>query len=147
MGNPRANERTALSECTVRYDTVELPSAASATPAAPGPAGMIPDRDRSVFRLAVAVISTSVMFLAAVLLSATIHIGSTPRGSSSGSSNSNSASQDLASITGGTTNTKIVPSMQPFSTVNPADASCPHMDRPEVKKAEWCWAVFVACKQ
>ncbi len=104
---------------------------------------MIPDRDRSVCRLAVAVISTSVMFLAAVLLSATIHIGSAPRGSSI--SSSNSASQDLASVSGSIT--KIIPSMQPFSTVNPADAYCPHMDRPEVIKARWWWEVFVECKQ
>lgn len=129
MSNPQANERTALSEGPARYD---------ATPAVVEPMGTsaTPNRGRHLSRLTMAVISLSATFLIAVLLSSTVRIASTP---------DDSASEDLAAVasTTGANQTsrpdkitprdKIIPSMQPFSTINPADAHCPHMDRPEVQ--------------
>eukprot|EP00903_Cladosiphon_okamuranus_P009961 g9449.t1 len=61
------------------------------------------------------------MFLVGVLLSSTVRTASAD---GTGASADLDADVDVS--------TKItIPSMQPFSTVDPADAHCPHMDRPE----------------
>lgn len=125
MSNPHANERTALSEGPARYDATGLPPAVAGavgtSAASTLPAGLVFRSHRSALsRLAVAVVSLSGMFLVGVLLSSTVREASTP---------GDGASEDLAAVV----STKIIiPSMQPFSTVDPADAHCPHMDRPEV---------------
>lgn len=134
MGNQPVDERTALSEGSARYDATGLPPAvvgAMGTSAGTLPVGFALRSNRSsLSRLAIAVVSLSAAFLTAVLLSVAMRVASTPDGA---------ASDELAAVasaaTGGNdgTNKIIIPSMQPFSTVNPADAHCPHMDRPEVE--------------
>lgn len=131
MSNPQANERTALSEGPARYDATLLPApTGTSADAATLPDCFVPRSNRSpLARLAVAVGALSAMFLVAVLLSSAVRVASTP---------GDGASEDLAGVASTTIangddgTEKIIPSMQPFSTVDPANAHCPHMDRPEV---------------
>lgn len=128
MSNPQANERTALSEGPARYDATGLPPTGTSA-AATLPEGFVSRSNRSsLARLVIAVVSLSAVLLVAVLLSSAVRVASTPDDSR--------ASEDLAAVASTTTGQddgkKIIPSMQPFSTVDPANAHCPHMDRPEV---------------
>lgn len=97
--------------------------------------------------LAVATFSAGVLFVMIMLLSSTVSPMAAPnngRGSSSSRSESmraassdgrgGAASKDLFAeeVAHDAHATRVIPSMQPFSTVDPADAYCPHMDRPEV---------------
>lgn len=85
----------------------------------------------SLSRLAVAVLSISAMFLVGVLLSSTANIHFT-RDNSSDHDSSSEAAINMLDSSAAAYGKIVVPSMQPFSTVDPADAHCPHMDRPEV---------------
>lgn len=100
----------------------------------------------SLSRLAVAVLFISAMFLVGVLLSSTANIYST-RGNRSDHDSSSSSSEAALNMldSSAAADGKIgVPAMQPFSTVDPADAHCPHMDRPEVSTERTHRLLFTA---
>ena len=120
MRNPQPDERTSLSVGKGRYRSTE-----------PAPAAA--DRSavfRSVLpRLAITCGATfSLVFLISMLLS---EPGGTPNAQNGGTSNGsdNANLQDTSTGFPGVDN-RVVPSMQPFSTMDPADVHCPHMDRP-----------------
>ncbi|CAN0000956.1 unnamed protein product [Ectocarpus sp. 4 AP-2014] len=141
MENSHADECTALGKGSARYDGTKVaatqafsPDTSAAPPAAEATAALgMRSNGSSLSRLAVAVLSISAMFLVGVLLSSTANTHSTRRNSSGhdSSSSSSEAALNMLDSSAAADGKIVVPAMQPFSTVDPADAHCPHMDRPE----------------
>lgn len=138
----QATERTALSGDSARYDNNDGASSGAASETTG--LGLRSNR-RSLSDLALAVVVISAIFLTGVLLSSAVHLSSKRDSSGVGSRSASegslvedpaSSSDDRATSEGAAKahETTIIPAMQPFSTVDPADAFCPHMDRPEVKQ-------------
>lgn len=78
---------------------------------------------------AAATAALAIVLCVGLLLFASNGSSDTPHTRSGGSSRD----KDLAASSGrsaGAEEGRVIPSMQPFSTTNPADAHCPHMDRP-----------------
>ncbi|CAN0258108.1 unnamed protein product, partial [Laminaria digitata] len=123
MSNPQPDERTSLSVGEGRYHATE-----PAPPAADRPAGF---RGAALPRLAIACVAIfSLVFLASMLLSKPA--GGAPNaqhGGAPGGSSGEENLQDTSPIFPGVED-GVIPSMQPFSTMDPADVHCPHMDRP-----------------
>lgn len=133
MSTPQPNERTSLSVGEFRYQATE-----PAPPAGDRPTGLC----GALPRLAIACGAIlSLVFLVSMLLSEPDGAPSAqPGGTPGGSSYSENPRDTSAGFTG--VEDRVVPSMQPFSTMDPADVHCPHMDRPRDTWPSGAWGAL-----
>lgn len=140
MRKPQPDERTSLSAPTSRYHAAEARGPAAETPAASG--GILARIALSAGAIFV------VMFVISVLLpSAAVPSSTDPSGSPGAQSGTYAGSPDKTDIASSPahipeTDIRVIPSMQPFSTTDPADAHCPHMDRPRETWPTTAWGAL-----
>ena len=135
MSTPQPNECTSLSVGEGRYRATK-----PTPPAADRPAGICGALHLPRLGIACGAIF-SLVFLVSMLLSEPGGAPNAEHGGTPGGSPGNEKLQD-ASAGVPVVEDRTVPSMQPFSTMDPADVHCPHMDRPRDTWPSGAWGTL-----